>query len=380
MTIRVQTILMLAVVMAAIALTGCGHYTCGVTFGNSSCTPTGPGLGGGGGGNAATAFAYVVNSNGSINGYTLQGPQKIFEISPNFTPPATAGSFNDIGMVQAQNKFLYAVYSDLQKIYGWSIDSAGNLTPITGMPLTIPLAAVPLFGYNEKVVITNPTGTLLFISDTANGQIWVYQIGSSGSLTATPGSPFLTPGILPQNLGMDGQGRFLYVSMNDGLLDHASLGVAAYSVTGTGVLAPIATYNNPMWEMVGDPSGSFMIWITQVGTTATIYAPFFIAVQPKSTTGPFIYSFSVNDANTGPNPTEGYQFISSTPTISVLPNSPFTVGVGDAAWGDFDPSGNYLFHYSEQSLTAYVVGAGTPSQIGPVALVTGGYWAVADGQ
>ncbi len=43
MAMKVRALLSSVVVLAAMGLASCGHYTCGTTFGNSSCTSSGNG-------------------------------------------------------------------------------------------------------------------------------------------------------------------------------------------------------------------------------------------------------------------------------------------------------------------------------------------------
>src|ERR1700720_2136782 len=38
MTMKVRALLGIAVVLITMSLSGCGHYSCGTTFGNGSCT------------------------------------------------------------------------------------------------------------------------------------------------------------------------------------------------------------------------------------------------------------------------------------------------------------------------------------------------------
>jgi hypothetical protein len=114
-----------------------------------------------------------------------------------------------------------------------------------------------------------------------------------------------------------------------------------------------------------------------------VYTPFNIAVQPKSTNGEFVYSFSVTDAGTGTNPIEGYQLDPTTGKLTALTSSPFTLST-TTAFGQFDQSGSYLFLYSGVAPTiklgvANVSTAGGLAETLPTASVpTSGYWAVSD--
>src|SRR5579872_1190914 len=93
MKMQVRTVLML-IALATMGLTGCGHYTCGANFGNSTCNGGPASLTGSGSGNAAAAFVFVSSGNassGQMAGYTLNtsvNPPTL-STTPNYTPPAT---------------------------------------------------------------------------------------------------------------------------------------------------------------------------------------------------------------------------------------------------------------------------------------------------
>jgi 6-phosphogluconolactonase (cycloisomerase 2 family) len=243
----------------------------------------------------------------------------------------------------------------------------------------------------------------------------VYQIASNGALTLAPGSPFSTvpAGLEPQNMAMDGKGKFLYV-MEDSI-DHSGSFVVGYSVANTGLLTQIPGNwgaSVPIWEMVGDPDGLFMIGITgkvqflfgssdknlyvysidqntgaltaAVGSPhTTINTPFNLAMQPTSSGGEFVYSFSVNDSGIGYNNIEGFQLNPGTAALTEVTGSPFA-GLTPSPWGQFDPSGAFLFIYAGTSpnFTMGVLtvnsGGGLGQAVANTNLATSGYWAVAD--
>jgi 6-phosphogluconolactonase (cycloisomerase 2 family) len=346
-----------------------------------------------------------------VDSYVLNASVGTFA-STGVVGPAIPQNSGGVGMVVAQGKYLYAVLQIVQQIYGYSIDSSGNLTLLNGFPISLSaIGGIPANNYTQQTVITNPQGTLLFISSATDEQIAVFQIGSGGGLTQVSGSPFTFSGFQPQNLAMDGLGRFLYATQNSS--NHAGTAVVAFSVgTGTnaGVLTQVGTYTAPIFELAGNPSGSFMIGIsgetasfgftdddnlyvysinqttgalTVPGTKyATTNAPYNIAMRPTTTNGEYVYSFSLNDAGTSANAVEGYQLDATTGVLSAVSGSPFTT-LQSAPWGQFDQSGNDLFYYfgtAPAKLGVFSVGTnGALTQtVTPVSLVTTGYWAVAD--
>src|SRR5487761_11605 len=165
MATKLRLLVGLVVVMVvAASLVGCGHYTCGITFGSSTC---GSGGGGGGGGNTtANAFAYAVDQNGSMDGYALKTTAGTFGPVSTYISPVIPANKGSVGVVTAQGKYLYAVLEDVQQIFGWSIGTSGNLTASTGFPISLPsLSGINGYSYNQQVVITNPAGTLMFIAE-----------------------------------------------------------------------------------------------------------------------------------------------------------------------------------------------------------------------
>jgi hypothetical protein len=423
---------LLLLVPALMFLVGCkGGYVCQVTFGSSTCTPSGPGsgggVGGGGGGSSDAAFAYAVDQDGTLDGYTLNTKAGTLLATSGYTAPTIPTSDPGVGMVIAQGQFVYTVFELTGEIYGWSASSSGTLTPLTnGLPLAVSLDA-PIVGFNEYNVATNPAGTLLFISSTGADRVFVYTISNAGVLTPVTGSPFTTP-YEPGNLTTDGLGNFLYATMAV-TGEHIGEGIMAYSIgTGTnlGVLTPVtgSPFDFPMWQVQGDPSGGFLIGttgnnlgltgaddlhlyvfsispttsstpgaLTQVSNLLTTYSPFTIAVQPTSTGGEFVYSFSVNDGDSGYNPIEGFS-LNTSGALAELSTSPFsnttTPQMGLGSYGQFDQSGLYLFVYSSVTsggttvtqLGVWDVGTGgaLTQPISPATFTTPGYWAVTDPQ
>jgi hypothetical protein len=434
MTTKARALLsLLLVVLATMFLVNCSPYSCRVTFGASTCTPSGSGIGsgggggGGGGGGAASAFAFAVDQNGTMDGYTLNSSAGTFQLTPGYIAPTIPPNDPGAGMVIAQKQFVYAAFEQSgDEIFGWSVNSSGSLTPLSGFPIS-PVLNLPIVGFNQYNLATNPDGTLLFVSDTASEEILVYQISSSGALTAV-GVPVSTAPVEPGNLTTDGLGNFLYVS-EDVSGSHTGVEVLAYSI-GTGVNAGVLTalpstagnpFPFPMWQLQGDASGKYLIGttgntvsfsglddkhlyvfsiqqsganagaITQVGAPfATFNSPFNIAVQPASSGGEFVYSFSFNDARTGYNPVEGFQLDTASAALSAITGSPFS-NIATGHWGQFDQSGAFLFVYSSSSVVSGVTGTqlgvldvsstGVLTQpISPATLTTPGYWAVTDPQ
>jgi hypothetical protein len=432
---------LLLVVLATMFLAGCGgSYNCQVTFGSSTCTPSGSGFGGGGGGGggggSSTAFAFAVDQGGTIDGYTLNSSAGTFAPITNFVAPSTAIATNPgAGMVIAQQTgqqpFVYALFGQPNnELFGWSMTTSGVLTPLTNLPAPLLLDLDASIPFNQYSMTTNPQGTLLFIADSFGYEIFVFQISNTGALSVVTGSPFPTPvGINPGNLTTDGLGKYLYATETS--LNHTGAKVLGYSIgdgtngTTLGALTQLSSspFAFPMWQVQGDASGLFLVGttgnskapgfsnvddphlyvfsiqqtasvtpagtLTEVGTGfATTNSPLNIAVQPASSGGEFVYSFGINDTDTAYNPIEGYQ-LGATGTLTAISGFP-TNGIATGHWGQFDQSGTNLFVYSSISngtsivtqLGALTIGSnGIPTQpTSPATLITPGYWVVTDPQ
>jgi len=407
--------LMWVMALAGCSTKGCSTAVPGNTTGTTGGTSNGSSTTSGtctlpGTGSTSSVYAYAVDQAGTVDSYVYNTGAGTFA-STGVTGPSISANGGGVGMVVAQGKYLYVVLQIVQQIYGYSIDASGNLSLLNGFPVSLSaIGGIPANSYTQNTVITNPAGTLLFISSATDEQIAVYQIGSNGTLTVVNGSPFAIPGFQPQNLAMDGLGRFLYASQNTS--NHAGTAAVAFSVgTGTnaGVLTVVGTYTAPIFEMRGDPSGNFLIGIsgqsaasgltdddnlyvysinqttgalTVPGTKHTTnYAPYNIAMQPTATNGEFVYSFSLNAAGSA-NPVEAFQMNPTTGALSAVQGSPFTT-LQATPWGQFDQSGSYLFYYfgvSPASLGVFNVATtgGLAQPVTPVPLATTGYWAVSD--
>jgi hypothetical protein len=353
MRMNVRALLGSIVVLATMSLAGCGHYTCGTTFGNATCTSTGGGISqGGSGGATGDAYLFIADA-GNIQGEVLNQAAGTIKLTPNFVPPTVSGNVPGSWMAIAAEKYLYAAYPSTGQIYGWAIDVNGTLAGVGGSPFT----AVYLAGNTSagsQAMITNPAGTLLFVLDQVDEQVNVYQIGSGGSLTAV-GVPVTLPnGFEPVNLAIDGLGKYLYVSNISG---GGTTEVAAYSI-GSGTLTSLG---NPVLstvaQMQGEASGKYMIgtsanvsdpnlYVETIQSTglltsvasSTVNSPAAIAVQPNQG-GNLVYSFGFpNGALSGQ--IEGYQLNLSTGALSAISGSPFSA-IG--TFGLFDQSGKYLF-------------------------------------
>jgi hypothetical protein len=365
--------------LVALGLAGCDHYNCssGANFAGNNCTASGSGLGTSGTGSATAALVYVIDpgtsgsTNGTMDSYTLNTSAETFAASPNYTAPTIPPADGGVGLVVAQQKYLYAGFGTTNQIYGWSFDSTGNLTTISGSPFAASFLNSVGGGFANGAMITNPAGTMLFIADLFQDNIYVYTIGTDGSLTAVTGSPF-TSSFAPGNITTDGLGNYLYIT--DAFSNHTGSQIEAFTIGTTGTLTPVvgSPFAFPMWQVQGEPLGKYLIGtsghstgingsdddhlyvfsIAQSGSNAgaltpvsgspfpTVSSPFSIAVQTDAN-GYLLYSFGINDTLTGFNSAEGYSIDDATGALSAVQGSPFSnAALGSV--GQFDQSGGFL--------------------------------------
>jgi 6-phosphogluconolactonase len=424
MVMRTRILLILAIALVQIVLTGCNeHSGCHDGFGNTNCTGSSGGgggnlgPGGGGGAGSVIAYAYAVDqTKGTIDGYSLTSSS--FAALSGVTAPTIPTGDPGVGMVVVKEKFVYAVFDSTDTIEGWSIDSGtGALTALTPVSFSV---TIPTSVYNRYNVITDPSGSFLFLSNTLSSQIWMFSIdGSSGALTEV--ATVTTP-MEPGNLTTDGLGKFLYVCGVGGAHTGGTV-ILAYNITTTGLTAVTGSPFTlstafPMWQLAGESSGQFLIGtsgnsfavtgvddnhlyvfsIAQTGANTgaisvasgspytTSFSPLTITAQPTSSAGEFVYAFSLNDAGTAYNPIQGFSLDPTTGVLTTL--STPSGGISAGAWGQFDQSGANLFVYS-----ALDTGSGFVTQLAPLAvdssgnltepnspvtLASSGYWVVTD--
>ena len=346
MSMKVRALCIGAVLLAAMWTTGCGHYVCGTTFGNATCTPSGSGITGGTGGSntiGVTAFVYFVDPSAgemAAEALNVNNSQTFAPIS-NFVSPAMSGGGNG-GMVVVDKKYLYVAATN-SVLLGFSISSStGALTPVPNSPYTI----------TGPAIAADPQGRFLFVG--GPGMISALTINSDGSLTAVPGSPFSTAGTIPTQLVTDGLGKYLYAV--------GATTISEYSYDQTsGALSAVA--GSPLYtamsQIASETTGKFILGISgatndvfvfAIGSTGALTgvtgSPFptglaavSLAVSPN---GAFVYTFNQSNfgAQAAAQPMEGFS-LSGAGVLTALSGSPFA-GL-NAGVGVFDQSGEFLF-------------------------------------
>jgi hypothetical protein len=353
MAMKVRLLLSSTLFLSTVWLGGCGHYTCGTTFGNSSCTPSGGGIsqGGDGGTISQTAFVYFMDDSAAqmaLEGLNVANSQTFAPVSSFVSPvfPVNTLGANG-GLVIVSKHFLYMPFAN-GDLYGFSIDA------LTGTLVAVPNSFYKLTGSGEAIA-ADPNGEVLFVGGSAG--ISTFRVNANdGSLTAVDTTA--TVGT-PTQITTDGSGKYVYALTGST--------ITAFTYTSGGVLGPVtgSPFSISMAQIAGEITGRFLFGITAKnggGSGAidnhiyvfsiasggglnrwgspvpTLASPVYLAVNPN---GKFVYTFDQTSdiATTTNDPMEGFAF--STGTLTALGASPFT-GL-NAELGKFDQRGLYIF-------------------------------------
>jgi len=359
MKFRALLIAISLVVLATISLVGCGHYVCGTTFGNATCTSSGSGIsqGGGGGSIGLTAFVYFVDDKSgqmALEGLNVSNSQAFLPVGGFVSPTLPAGPTTDFGVAIVGKQYLYVPFVN-NTLYGFSIDgTTGALAPVS--------SSSPYTVIAPTCVAADPNGAVLFVGGAAG--ISAFTVSSTDGSLALAGT-YATGGITPTQLVTDGLGKYVYA------LTGTTITAFAYNSAGTlaAVTGSPFTFPQAMAQISRESTGKYILGITaevgagngsvdksiyefgiaqsgnlgaltQLSTTSTVYSPVYMAVSPN---GAYVYTF--NELYVGvtltPEAMEGYALNNATGALTPLSNSPFLTM--DMSIGKFDQSGEYLF-------------------------------------
>lgn len=322
-----------------LALSGCGKFFPPLSQG-------GGGSGGGGGTGNTGNFVYVANSSSSLDtvaGFSLSGGSLTGISSSPYSSPMPPTSL----AMTPNNSFLY-VGSTSGAIYLYTIGSDGSLT--------LGDSGTPVFsGDSPAAMEVDPNGNWLVWVSAFSGQAYAQGINSStGILTNSAGVGLASTSA--SGLAITPNDQYVYVALGTG-------GVQTLSFNATtGALTPVNTVLVPKQNLDADlavavsPNGQYL-FVTETGINAVR-----------------VFSIAANG------------------TLSEVTGSPFKTGLGPAAVL-VDSTGSYVYvaNRTANTISAFTIGTGgaltaitgSPFATGttPVALVedkTKGYIAVAN--
>ncbi len=168
-------------------------------------------------------------------------------------------------------------------IFGFAVDSSGNLTPASGSPYQA--------GVKPSSLVSDPTNRFVYVTDFASNQLIAYSIQSTNILNFLINGPFRTGG-QPQSVAIDPRGKYMYVANS---LDST---VSAY-------LIDLAT---------GTPSAAINATGSALNSTDT--QPISIAVDPAL--GRFVYT-----ANYLGDSISGFRLDPNTGTLTLTQATPY---------------------------------------------------------
>jgi 6-phosphogluconolactonase len=144
-------------------------------------------------------------------------------------------------------------------IFGFTVNSDGTLTALNG---GVPFPA----GIHPSAIVSDPTGTYLYVTDANSENILGYQI-NAGLLTPLSSSPFKA-GSQPSAMAIDASGKFAFVT------NAQDSNLTAYSI-GNGALTSLGTYttgSQPMAVGIDPSKNEFVYTANFLGNTVSGFA------------------------------------------------------------------------------------------------------------
>lgn len=136
--------------------------------------------------------------------------------------------------VDPTGKFLYVPNSDGGQVWGYSINSDGSLTSLSGSPFTFQGGASGGTPNTPYAIAINPNGGYLYITDNSENTVTVYSYDPGSGALSEVGNPYLV-GKIPESVTVDPTGQFLYVANSgDGTVSGFTINAS------TGALTPMS--------------------------------------------------------------------------------------------------------------------------------------------
>jgi 6-phosphogluconolactonase (cycloisomerase 2 family) len=165
--------------------------------------------------------------------------------------------------VLANGNFVYVTAYDASTttpvgyVFAFSVNSTtGALTAVSGSPFqpSATVNEVKVYLAQPSAIASDAKNSYVYVTDTKNGSVWGFSIGSTGALTALSGVPYKAGGA-PSGVVVDPTYAYVYVS------NATDATVTAYSMT-SGVLTPINNYSTGLQPVaIGiDPSTNHFLF------------------------------------------------------------------------------------------------------------------------
>jgi 6-phosphogluconolactonase len=301
----------------------------------------------------AVRFAYVATGQGiyAFRMNSKTGASSLVFGSPFVTKiaPTTAASPSSV-VVHPSNHFLYAANQNTNTISLFKINSGtGALDEVLPRTALVTSSGV---GLSPGVMTMDSGGRYLFVGNQTTNDIWVYSIGSSGTLTFISSAQV---GASPAGLTLSGSDGFLYVPVP------TFSAIYVFSVSAgvlTQVGAPIIV-NGGVGKLGIDPAGKFLYVPNPSLNTVTVMliqsdgslvqgpGLFVTGTSPvaaaTTTTGAFLYV-----ANSASTNLSQFKVDTTTGTLTALTSSAAGTGTNPESIL-VDPDAKFIFVINEQS-------------------------------
>jgi 6-phosphogluconolactonase (cycloisomerase 2 family) len=215
-------------------------------------------------------FVYATrNENASGDGIAAFKVNSDGSLTETAGSPVSTGNNPWSLIVDPSGKYLYVAFLNSGQIGGYSIGSSGDLTELPGSPYTVPLGPDYCVTSATPNDIVDVVGKYAYTVDALNDQIDGFDISADGSLTNIAGAPWLdhggcraqnqhgNQGYNPGWIAIDGTGKFLY-GVNQYFGD-----ISIYSIGLTGSLTFIQNTSPmvqpcPFAPIVTDRAGNYL--------------------------------------------------------------------------------------------------------------------------
>lgn len=166
----------------------------------------------------------LIQPNGGATGLTLG------------SPTSSGGNITQGIRVTPDSKFVVAANQGTSTVSVFSLDAnSGALTAASGSPFTTGSSPGPLAIDPPLLAGVAAAGKFVYVGNTGDSSLSAYSIDASGNLTPVTGTPVsLGANAQPSSVAVDPGGKFVYVSMG-------TQQVAGFALDpNTGALTPIA--------------------------------------------------------------------------------------------------------------------------------------------
>jgi 6-phosphogluconolactonase len=311
-----------------------------------------------------------------------------------FFPPLSQCTTN----CTASTDFMYVANSSNTtaspaSVAGFSLTTTTTAaTATTPATSTLALAVTPgsayALGFVPTAMAMNPANTFLYVASLDTGGIYLYSVGSTGTLTLQNNSQPVASGLIASAIKVDTTGKFLIVA--NASLSTTKTVMTVYTIaTATGLLSSPASLTIPV---VG-ASSHLAIAANDVNVFLTIGTGGTASMTFNSLTGVLTYQGilapkSAQGAAVGvtANPTNTYVFVTETAISAVrvlsigtngklteVAGSPFSTGTGPSGVV-VDAKGSYVYvtNSTDNTVSGFVLAAnGTLTQIAGSPFSTG---------